>query len=145
LSINIVFIGLTHSDKETGFFTESAGHNASFRPSNPVSESPWIQDYFIHDEEPEGVHPNFVGYTAYSRFIKYTPETGFLYSSRIITDYVQETRFFCTKATWNMLYLQKWDTPARICLKLIGRGLKPSLQTRIHIVCSQEFFPNLKS
>ena len=26
------------------------------------------------------------GYTAYSRFMNYTPETGFLYSSRIITD-----------------------------------------------------------
>jgi hypothetical protein len=43
------------------------------------------------------------------------------------------------------IYLQKWDAAARIGLKLIWRGLKPSLQTRIHIVCSQEFFPNLKS
>ena len=31
--------------------------------------------------------------TAYSRFINYTPETGFLYIFRIITDSVQETRF----------------------------------------------------
>jgi hypothetical protein len=31
--------------------------------------------------------------TAYSRFINYTPETGSLYSSRIITDSVQETKF----------------------------------------------------
>jgi hypothetical protein len=61
LSINLVFTKLTHSDKETGFFTESAGHNASFRLSNPVSEPP-VQDYFIQDKEPEGVHPNFVGY-----------------------------------------------------------------------------------
>ena len=39
----------------------------------------------------------------YSRFINYTPETGFLYSSRIITDSVQETRFLCTTFTWNIL------------------------------------------
>jgi hypothetical protein len=57
-----LFTKLTHSNKETGFFTESAGHNPSFRPSNPVSEPPCVQDYFIHDEESEGVHPNFVGY-----------------------------------------------------------------------------------
>ena len=45
-------------------------------------------------------HPNLVRaehptrkFTAYSRFMKYSPETGFLYSSRIITDVVQETRF----------------------------------------------------
>jgi len=31
--------------------------------------------------------------TAYSRVIKYTPETGFLYSSRMITNSIQETRF----------------------------------------------------
>ena len=43
------------------------------------------------------------------------------------------------------IYLQKWDAAAQIGLKLIGTGLKPSLQTRIHIVCSQDFFPNLKS
>jgi len=43
------------------------------------------------------------------------------------------------------IYLQKWDAPARIGLKLIGAGLKPSLKTRIHVVCSQDFFPNLKS
>jgi hypothetical protein len=43
------------------------------------------------------------------------------------------------------VYLQKWDDPAQIGLNLIGTGLKPSLKTRIHIVCSQEFFPNLKS
>ena len=43
------------------------------------------------------------------------------------------------------IYLQKWDAFARIGLKLIWRGLKPSLQTRIHIVSSQKFFPNLKS
>jgi hypothetical protein len=61
LSINIVFTKLTHSDKETGFFSEYAGHNASFRPSNSVSEPP-VQDYFIQDEESEWVHPNFVGY-----------------------------------------------------------------------------------
>ena len=33
-----------------------------FRLSNPVSKPPCVQDYFIHDEESEGVHPNFVGY-----------------------------------------------------------------------------------
>lgn len=42
------------------------------------------------------------------------------------------------------IYLQKWDAPVRICLKLMGTGLNPSLKTRIHIVCTQEFFPNLK-
>jgi hypothetical protein len=62
LSINVVFTKLTYSDKETGVFTKSAGHNASFCPSNPVSEPPGVQDYFIQDKEPEWVHPNFVGY-----------------------------------------------------------------------------------
>ena len=46
-----------------------------------------------------------IGITAYSRFMNYTPETGFLYSYRIITDSIQETRFLCAKHTWNMLYL----------------------------------------
>jgi len=39
------------------------------------------------------------------------------------------------------IYLQKWDAAARIGLKLIGTGQNSSLQTHIHIVCSQDFFP----
>ena len=37
--------------------------------------------------------------------MNYTTESGFLYSSRIITDSIQETRFLCATHTWNMLYI----------------------------------------
>jgi len=39
-----------------------------------------------------GIITDFVRETRF--LLKYTPETGFLYSSGIITDSVQETRFF---------------------------------------------------
>ncbi len=61
---------------------------------------------------------------------------GLFYSGR-------KARMGASQFCW--IYLQKWDAAAQIGLKLIWRGLKRSLQTRIHIVCSQEFFPNLKS
>jgi len=57
LSINIVFTKLTHSDKETGFFTESAGYNASFRPSNPVSELPCVSPILFRTKNENGCIP----------------------------------------------------------------------------------------
>jgi len=43
-------------------------------------------------------------FTAYSRFMNYSPETGFIYSSRIITDFVQETRFL---AIYSIFHVDK--------------------------------------
>jgi len=54
--------------------------------------------------------------------MKYTPETGFLYSSRIITDSVQETRFLCTTSTPESLLLKGGgDTPQENLLRMLTR------------------------
>jgi len=51
--------------------------------------------------------------------MEYTPETRFLYSYRLITDSVQESRFFCTTSTWNMLYFNKSRANFIIFLRLL--------------------------